>query len=170
MKRQNKRKLSNYLINFGIQRKIIVINLIFMLLVFILTMAILYSYLLEREFGDTGAWHFSIGTLEMSLSTKLFVMYIILIVTFIFAIATQLWMTHRICGALINFSNTFTKIREGDLDQRIHLRKDDLLKNEAEQFNEMIESISVNISALKADNEQLHCALEKIAREKLASS
>ena len=48
-------------------------------------------------------------------------------------------MAHRVCGALVNFTKTLKKISEGELDQKVSLRKDDLLKREAVQFNEMME-------------------------------
>lgn len=164
----NNRKLRNFLINIGIQRRIIVINLIFMMLVLILTMAIIYTHLLESETGVAGVWHFALGELTMSLSMKLFVLYSVLFFTFIFSIATQLWMTHRVCGALVNFSNTFKKIANGDLLMRVNLRKDDLLKDEADQFNGMVASINKMVTDLKTENDKLNTALEKVIGKELS--
>ena len=161
-KKVNKRKLRNYLINLGIQRRIIVINIIFMILVLILTMTIIYTHMFEGDIGVIGVWHFAIGDLTMSLSTKLFILYSLLAMTFIFAISTLLWITHRVCGALVNFMNTFKKISAGDLNHKISLRKDDLLKEEANQFNEMMEEVSQKVAVLQKDNEYLRSRLNEL--------
>ena len=139
---KNNRKLRNYIINFSVQRKIIIINLLFILLVLIQTMAIIYTHMLEKKLGITGTWHFFFGDLSMSLTGKLFFLYALLAITFIFAVSTHLWMTNRICGALVNFTNIFRKIAEGDMQQRVLLRKDDLIKEEAEDFDVNIPVLS----------------------------
>lgn len=159
----NKRKISNFLINYSIQRRIIVINLIFMVLVMILTMSIIYTHLVESDLGITGIWHFALGDLSMSLSAKLIILYAILFITFLFSIITQLWMTHRVCGALVNFTNAFKKVSTGDFLERVNLRKDDLLKKEAGQFNDMISNLSELVNDLETENKRLNSALEDAA-------
>ena len=162
---KNKRKITNLLINSGVQRRIIVVNLIFMMLVLILTMAIIYTHLLENEIGSEGVWHFAFGELTMSLSMKLIILYSALIFTFLFSIGTQLWMTHRFCGPLVNFCNAFKMISCGDFLKRVNLRKDDLLKKEADQFNEMVVKISALVEELKMENERLNSAIKGALKE-----
>jgi len=157
----NRRKLRNLLVNLSAQRRIIVINLIFMMLVLILTMVIIYTHLVESETGVSGVWNFAIGELTLSFSARLFILYSLLFFVFLFSIVAQLWMTHRVCGALVNFSNTFKKVSGGDFLKRVNLRKDDLLKQEAEQFNDMVANINEMVVELKIENEKLNSALEK---------
>jgi methyl-accepting chemotaxis protein len=163
---RNNRKIKNLLINFAVQNRIIVVNLLFMMLVLLLTMAIIYTHLYEMEVSTEGVWNFPLGELTMSFSLKLIILYSLLFITFLFSIVTQLWMTHRVCGPLVNFCNVYKKIARGDFFKRVHLRKEDLLQKEADQFNEMVERISELVNELKTENELLNSAVEEAARKK----
>jgi len=129
-----------------------------MLLVMILSMAVIHTHRLENTMGQI--YQNNLGSMALSLSGKL---YIVLVVTFFFGIATQLWITHRICGALINFTNTFKRIFDGDLDRKINLRKGDLLEKEADQFNRMMEKIARQFAALETDNEKLRLKIKTLS-------
>lgn len=154
--KKNNRKLRHFFINFGIQRKIITIDIIFMILVMILTMVVMETQDLKRSLGySAGVWHFAFGDIAMSLAAKLYILYGVILVTVFFAIGTQVWITHRVCGALVNFTNTFKEISNGNLDRRIFLRKEDMLKKEADYFNTMMEQLSGQINELKMENEKL---------------
>ena len=157
---RNKRKIRNLMINYGVQHRIIVVNLLFMMLVLLFTMAIIYTHLYEMEINTKGVWSFPIGELTMSFSSKLIVLYALLFITFISSIITQLWMTHRVCGPLVNFCNAYKKIACGDFLKRVQLRKDDLLQKEADQFNEMVNRISDLVKELKTENEKLNSAVK----------
>ena len=163
---KSKRKIRNLLINFRIQHRVVVVNLLFMMLVLILTMAIVYTHLSESYTGDQGVWNFPLGDLEVSLSLKVIFLYILLLITFFLSIISQLWMTHRVCGPLVNFCNAYKKIACGDFLKRIHLRKDDLLQEEAHQFNEMVAGISELVNELKAENDRLNSAVEDAVGKK----
>ena len=153
--KKNKRKLRSLLINFQIQHKIITLDILFMMVVMILTIVIVNNHIIEKvaemsEMGISNA-----GSLMIPLSIKL---YVILAITFILAILIQLWVTHRVCGAFVNFTNVFKKISDGDLNQMVVLRKSDLLKKEATIFNEMIGKINQQFEALKEENRKLRMA------------
>ena len=90
------------------------------MLVLILTMAIIYTHLYEREAGLTGMWNFAFGEVNMSISYKLILLYALLIITFLLSIISQLWITHRICGPMVNFCNAFREISRGDFLKRIN--------------------------------------------------
>lgn len=153
---ENKRKLRNILISPGIQRKIITIDILFMILVMILTMAVVEIQVVEGLLGAYGnVWHFPFGDITLSLTAKLFIFYAIILGTFIFSIGAQLWMTHRVCGALVNFTNAFNEISTGKIDRRIVMRKDDLLIKEAETFNNMMQQLSDRIKGLEKENQRL---------------
>ncbi len=162
----NKRKIRNLLINFGVQHRIVVVNLLFMMLVLILTMAIVYTHLSENETGSPGIWNFPLGDLNMSLSLKVILLYILLFITFLLSIISQLWMTHRVCGPLVNFCNTYKKIARGDFLKRVHLRRSDLLQEEAHEFNEMVAGISELVNELKAENARLNSAVRDATEKK----
>ncbi|MBL7173480.1 MAG: hypothetical protein ABIK98_14400 [Pseudomonadota bacterium] len=155
---KHKRQLRNYVINFAIQRKVVVINLIFMLLVMIMTMAVMRTHMLGNIMEPI--FQYRIGSLTFSLPGEIF---IILAATFFFGIVAQLWITHRVCGALVNFVNTFKGIGDGDLGRKITLRKGDLLEKEAEQFNRMMEKIVQRVAALEMDNERLRLKIKALS-------
>lgn len=163
---KNNRKIKNLLINFSVQHRVIVVNLLFMVLVLILTMAIVYTHLSEKESGTEGLWNLPMGQVTMAISPRLIILYALLLLTFLLSIITQLWMTHRVCGPLVNFCNTFRKISYGDFYYRINLRKDDLLHKEADRFNEMVAGISELVSELKTENERLNLAIEEAVGRK----
>ena len=163
---RNKRRIRNLLINFHVQHRIVVVNLLFMFLVLILTMAIIYTHLSESETGASGIWNFPLGELNVSLSLKLICLYILLFITFLLSIISQLWMTHRVCGPLVNFCIAYKKIACGDFLKRVNLRKNDLLQREADQFNEMVAGISEIVNELKAENARLHSAVEDAVGKK----
>lgn len=163
---KSKRKIRNLLINFRVQNRVIVINLLFMVLVMVLTISIVYTHLIESESGLSGIFIFPLGELDISFSLRLIILYAILLITYLLSIVAQLYMTHRICGPLVNFCDAFKKIAGGDFLKRIHLRKDDLLQEEAEQFNEMVAQISELVNELKTENERLNSALEEVVGKK----
>ncbi|MGD9159031.1 MAG: hypothetical protein PVG39_11535 [Desulfobacteraceae bacterium] len=163
---RNKRRIRNLLINLRVQHRVVVVNLLFMFLVLILTMVIVYTHLSESEAGASGIWSFPIGELNVSLSLKLIFLYILFFIAFLLSIISQLWMTHRVCGPLVNFCNAYKKIACGDFLKRVYLRKNDLLQREADQFNEMVAGISELVNELKAENERLNSAVEDAVGKK----
>ena len=163
---KNKRKIRNLLVKFRTQNRVIVVNLLFMMLVLVLTASIIYTHLNESETGAAGILNFPLGDLNISLSLKLIFLYILLLLTFLLSIICQLWMNHRVCGPLVNFCNTYKKIAGGEFLKRIHLRKDDLLQEEADQFNEMVARISEMVNELKTENERLNSAVEDAVGKK----
>ena len=158
---KNKRKVRNLLINLCVQNRIVAVNLLYMMLVLVLTISIIYTHLVENETGASGIWNFPLGELNISFSLKLIFLYLLLFLTFLLSVISQLWMTHRVCGPMVNFCNTFKRISSGDFIKRIHLRKGDLLQKEADQFNEMVAGISELVNELKTENERLNSAVEE---------
>ena len=75
----------------------------------------------------------------------------------------QIIMSHKFCGPLVNFVNSFKKVSKGDLTRKIHLRRYDLLKGEARQLNEMIDGLSNKIVEIKNENNLLVATLENAA-------
>jgi methyl-accepting chemotaxis protein len=99
------------------------------------------------------------------LSAKMFIVLLerlvialggLLIVAFIH----QIVMSHKFCGPLVNFVNSFKKISKGDLTRKIYLRRYDFLKDEAQQLNGMIEGLSKAIYEIKKENTLLMSTIE----------
>ncbi len=162
---RNKRRIRNILINNSVQYRVILVNLLFMLLVVFVTMTIIYTHISERELGAEDGLKYLLGDLTITFSVKLILLYLLLFLIFLISITVQLKMTHRVCGPLVNFCNTFKKISDGDFLGRVNLRKEDLLKKEAASFNEMITKICELVNELKLENERLNSAISDVEKE-----
>lgn len=160
MKRErNRRKLKNFIVNKK-QLILVVIGTVyfFLSLIAILTVIIapVYSDIFQSNevFAQREA-----AKVFILLSEKL---AIALSAIFIFTITSLIWVTHRLFGPLINFSNIFKRVAGGDLTAQVFLRRGDLLKSEARLANEMIQSLSMAISDVKKQNYLLVAALTGI--------
>ena len=161
MERQaNRRLLKNYLIVNKFHFKLLIINLIYVLLIFgVIIGVVLFPFYRDIfKISDIYAQHFS-ATFFIALLDRL---SIALLLLFAFSILYQVMINHKFCGPLVNLSNTFKKISEGDLTRKIFLRRHDFLKNEAAQVNDMIDSLSGFITILKKDHDRLLFALKDI--------
>ena len=148
----NQRSWKNYLINKNVQIRITVINLIYMVIAVILNTAVILSSSVCNIYyaGESGLWQ----TIDMyALSSE--ILTFSLAAVFILAVINQITVTHQVCGPLVNFTNSFKKVAQGDLTRRVNLRAKDLLKEEAGHFNDMVDQLSNHIAALKADNQLL---------------
>ena len=100
---------------------------------------------------------------------------ILLLLLFILHLIT---VTHRICGPLVNFRHTFSRLKEGDLSRRVYLRQGDYLKKECEIINGMIDGLSHIVSQVMEDQKKLISDLEDMiskthdldTKEKLAAA
>lgn len=146
-----KRKIRNLLINVSVQMKIIIYNVVFMCVAVMLTIVMVYNYSFNR-FSPTG-----ISPWEL---------YVVLFLTSVLYIFCQLWVTHQFCGAMVNFVNSFKASAKGDLTRKVHLRKDDLLKNEATEFNVMIDNLSSYILVVKQDQRLILSMLKDLVEGK----
>ena len=161
----NKRRMTSLLVNFSVQHRVILVNLLFMVIVMFLTMAIIYTHLSEREYSADAVWKYAFGDLTITITSRLVLLYFLLLLTFMISIIAQLRMTHRVCGPLVNFCKTFKRISDGDLFIKVNLRKNDLLKKEADDFNEMITKICELVNELKTENERLNTAIKDATGE-----
>jgi len=157
----NNRKLKNYMIMKNVQLKIAVTNLIYMLLL----LAVIVLTILSPLYLDIFQ---SMELCNQYFSAKIFIILLerlaySLVILLILAFIHQIVITHKICGPLVNFTNTFKKISEGDLTRKIFLRRHDFLQNEANQVNEMIDVLSSFVSKMKNENSLLRATLEDAA-------
>jgi len=161
----NRRRLKNYLVANNTHLKMMFANLILMLLVFavIVVAVILPFYRKIFEIHDLYAQHYSAKFFVVLLDR----LSIALLVILFFNVLYQMMINHKFCGPLVNFSNTFKKIAQGDFTRKVFLRRYDFLKNEAAQVNDMIDSLSNYIMALRKDHDRLLSAMEDISGGKM---
>jgi methyl-accepting chemotaxis protein len=158
--RTYKRKISNYLINRNVQLKLATTNLFYMVLV-IATVILMAIFPFYQDI-------FSLDDLcSQYLSTRLFLvlterMIVALIFILVLAFFHQIFTSHQICGPLYNFSRTFECMKSGDLTRKVFLRRNDMLKNEAQEINEMIDGLSAIVEGAKKNQILLSRKLEKV--------
>jgi methyl-accepting chemotaxis protein len=159
-KKRYKRKLKNYLINKEIQLKIVITNLVYMVIIIIITLAVLLWPLLnDMFFSNNLDVQYQAAQTFLTLVKRLFPAVGLM---FILIFVHQILITHRICGPLVNFTHTFKKIAEGDLTRKIVLRKGDYLSEECEKINTMIDSLSRFIANIRNSHEKLVSLLEEV--------
>lgn len=154
------RKLSNYLINKEVQLKLFAANLFYIFLVVIITVAVTIYPIVGIMFkpGEGEAQYYA-TLIYLNIAGKL--PFIIIAVMILFGI-NHIFLSHRICGPLVNFKNTFHRIACGDLTRRIRLRKKDFFTSEAEEINSMMDNLSTMIASVKAGHEQLVSKIENV--------
>ncbi|MFH1760589.1 MAG: methyl-accepting chemotaxis protein [bacterium] len=147
------RKFGNFLINKEFQIRIIFYNFLYLTFIIIITSIVIQSPLLYDMLinKDVEAKYQAAQSL-LVIANRLIPTVITIFVLFFFQ---QLLMTHKICGPLVNFSNTFKKISQGDLTRKINLRKGDYLKTECDNINQMIEGLAGLIAESREDHQRL---------------
>jgi len=157
----NQRQLKNYLIANKIHFKMMLANLMLMLLVVLVILgSVLYPFYQEIfKINDLYAQHYSAKFFIVLLDRLSLALFAVLLISLIY----QMMINHKFCGPLVNFSNTFKKISQGDLTRKIFLRRYDFLKNEAAQVNDMIDFLSDRIMTLKKDHDHLLSAIEDMS-------
>jgi len=158
---RNRRRITNYLINRTIQGRIVAMNLSFMCIIMILTMAIMILYTPPDIYDMVSSSMPGTPLARFNMPLE-FWLYLIIAVTFAFAVASQIWLTHRVCGSLVNFMHAFNDLASGKFSHPVVLRKDDLLMEEAEVYNRMILDLGKKVADLKADNQALLTTLKTL--------
>ena len=157
----NRRQLKNYLIANKIHFKMMLANLILILLVFVIILGMVLSPFYHEIFklDDIYAQHYSAKFFIVLLDRLSLTLFTVLLISLIY----QMIINHKFCGPLVNFSNTFKKVTQGDLTRKIFLRRYDFLKNEAAQVNDMIDFLSDHIMTIKKDHDRLFSTLKEVS-------
>ncbi len=156
---QSDRKIKNLFINKGIQFKIIITAMIYMFLVLTVTVgAILFPIIYEMFASNDLNIQYKAAQTFLILVKRLLPCTIVLFTFFFIHLSI---ITHRICGPLVNFTNTFSRIATGDLTRKIRLRKGDYLKRECDQINSMIDGLSEHVHSVKVDHDKMSTVLEE---------
>ena len=154
------RKLKNYLINKDFQLRIAFTNLIYMSVVIIMTLGVIMSPLLhDMFFSEDVSIQYQAAQTFLALVKRLIPA---LMAMFILIFVHQVVVTHRICGPIVNFTNTFIRVADGDLSRKVFLRQGDYLRKECDKVNHMIDALAGLITRIRADHGKLISALEEI--------
>jgi methyl-accepting chemotaxis protein len=154
-----RRKFRSYFINKKIQLRLAISNLMYMILVVsVVILTVLAPFYLDIfEPSELCRQYLSAKIFLVLLERLVIAVGVLLLVAFIHQIA----LSHKFCGPLVNFVNSFKKLSTGDLTRRIYLRRYDFLKDEARHLNEMIEGLSNMIVDIKKENKKLVSSLEE---------
>ena len=158
---RSKRTFRNYLIAKDNQFRIIFSTLIFFLGVIVVVVSLALSPLVfamltsdSMDVQHQAAQNFLV-VIKWLIPTVLVLSALIFI--------HQLIVTHRIYGPMFNFSKVFKKISQGDLSQKVFIRRRDYLRNECNNINAMIAGLSSIISRIQTSHDHLLTVLENHA-------
>lgn len=158
--KKNKRKLKNYLIRKDIQLKLILINFLYVFFILLITIGVVLSPIIFPIYQtDNPETQYQAAKFFVVIFERL---PLILGIIFIIFFIHQILITHTICGPIVNFSNTFKKIAEGDLTRKVYLRRFDFFNEEKQYINEMIDSLTHIIGNIKEDHNELLSALNEV--------
>ena len=169
MKREpNQRRLKNYLVANKTHLKMMLFNLVLILLVFtVIIVAVIIPFYQEIfKLHDVYAQHYSAKFFIVLLDRLSISLLVILLLNILY----QMMINHKFCGPLVNFSHTFKKIAQGDFTRKVFLRRNDFLKNEAVQVNDMIDFLSDHIRTLKKDHEHLLSTINEVSGSQMELS
>ena len=154
------RKLKNFFINNDLQLRMVSSSLIYMFIIVLFMLAVVLLPVIHNMMTDDNIEAQYYAAQTFLLMTKRLVPA--LVVMMIAILAHQVMLSHRICGPLVNFDQTFRKIGEGDLSRKVVLRHGDCLKRECERINAMIDGFAALIHRARGDNEKLVSLLEEV--------
>ena len=138
----NHRRWKNFFIRKDVQLPIISTNLVFLAVVAVVLIVVLLSPLYHDMLDTDQLWvqHVS-GNLFLILLRRISLAMLLILVA---AAAHQIILSHRFCGPLVNFGHTFEMMVNRDLSRKVHLRKKDFLKAEANWLNAVIDRLNAD--------------------------
>ncbi len=154
----NNRKIKNLFISKGFQFKIIMTSMIYMILVMVVTIgAVLYPMINDMMSSTDLNTQYKAAQNFLVLARLMPSMMVLFSVFFIH----QLFITHRVSGPLVNFTNTFKRLANADFSRKIFLRKGDYLKPECDAINGMIDGLSDKFRVFEKDHDRVIHVLEE---------
>jgi methyl-accepting chemotaxis protein len=157
-----RRKFRTFFISKDLQRPIVVAHLAYTLLVTVALIATVLSPIYTDMLGSDDLWtkHFSAKMFIVLIERLSIAGLIIMAISFFHFVI----LTHKFSGPLLNIGRTIARISEGDFTRKINLRRGDFLKNEAEQVNAMMTTLSNSIAIVKKENYMLLMELEESSK------
>lgn len=140
--KSNKRQLKNFLVRKDVQFPIIAANLIFLVAVTLIIVLVLLSPLYYDMLRSDDLWLQRIsGGLFLILLRRISLALLLILGL---SVVHQIVLSHRFCGPLVNFGHTFEQMARGVFSRKVHLRKHDFLKPEAEKVNRVIDRLQAD--------------------------
>ena len=156
---RSQRKLRNLLIKRGIQLRIVFHNLIYLILVAVITLVAALSPMLQDIiFSENLENQYHAAQFLLDFLAKWTPLMALVI---LFFICHQIVYTHRFLGPLINFNHTFRHIARGDLTRRCGLRKGDYLIDECKEINLMLDGLSELVLHAQQECDELSDSLRQ---------
>jgi methyl-accepting chemotaxis protein len=157
---KNRRRFPTYLVKKDIQLRGIFYNMIFLLIVALITLVTallpMWQKMMQSHDIETQFYAARILLNFLKLWTP------VMIVVFIIFVIHQLLLTHRVCGPLINFMHTIREMAKGNLTRRISIRKADYLHEECDEINQMMDGLTGLLSETQSEGELLCARFESI--------
>ena len=156
----NQRHWKNFFIRKDVQLPIIAANLVFLAVVTIVLIVVLLSPLYHDMLNTDERWvrHIS-GNLFLILLQRISLAMLLILVV---AAAHQIILSHRFCGPLVNFGHTFEMLVNRDLSRKVHLRKRDFLKTEANWVNALIDRLNADGHAIHRDISEIESIVNRL--------
>ncbi|MGM0418415.1 MAG: hypothetical protein ACQEQS_06815 [Thermodesulfobacteriota bacterium] len=163
--KNNRRLLKNFIINKDFQLRIIFYNFLYLFIASLITAAvILYPETSKMSSSLSVAEKYDAAQTFITLSARLIpAILILLLISFIH----MLILTHKICGPIISFNKAIKEYKEGNISARVNLRKNDFLKNESREVNEIVQELESWVVSLKKDVETLEKNIDSREAEEL---
>ncbi len=154
------RKFSNYFVKKDVQLRGIFYNVIFLLIVALITLVTALAPMWQKimQSHDIEVQFYAASMLLSFLKRWTPVMIVVLIIF----VVHQLVLTHRVCGPLINFMHTIRAVATGNLTRKSHIRKADYLGDECNEINQMIDGLTGLLAETRREGEHLHSRFESI--------
>lgn len=160
MGNRSERKVKNLFINKGLQFRVIITSMLYMFLVMVVSIGLVLSPLMYDMIASTDiAVQYKAAQTFLVIAKRLMPSTMVL---FSLYFIHQLIITHRVCGPLVNFTNTFGCIANGELTRKVYLRNGDYLKNEADEINNMIDGLADHVRSIKANQDKVVDALNEV--------
>lgn len=154
------RKYSNYLVKKDIQLRSILYNVIFLLIVALITLVTALAPMWQKI---TQSHAIEVQFYAASMLLNFLKLWIpVMSVVFIIFIVHQIVLTHRVCGPLINFMHTIRAVAAGNLTRNSHIRKADYLGDECNEINQMVDGLTDLLSETQLEGEHLFIRFESI--------
>jgi methyl-accepting chemotaxis protein len=150
----------NLTLNADLQFRIVAYGLIYMLVAILLTaVGTLAPLIYNMVFGIGLKVQYEAAQAFLAVTKVL--MPALLCLLILYAVHL-LYVTHRIVGPLMNFTQTFLRLAAGDFTRKVRLRRHDFLQKESEHINTMIDQLSGLLSRLRSDHRELIAVLEDL--------
>lgn len=161
--RTYKRRFRNYFIDTRFQTKYLLVTILLLLAyTFIFTFILFSPSILTLYFDYPLAEKTEAARTLLVLNSTVWPMIgaaILILGTF------SIFLTHKIAGPIYRLKQALTELIDGNLDERIRLRKWDDLQELEEQVNHLSDELRSYVSTLKNDHGQLSNYINQLEEE-----